>query len=180
MQNNNNKATISIGGAVSSDCYWNPGTFQAASETYMANAAVAGLSSIYLGVRLTTPGAGTTDGYRVYFDEGLPPLVRLQRLDDGVATQLGANFEYPTIIGVNSGVGLRAQGTELTAWIRDTGVWSTVPTISRFDSTYSGGGYIGFGQINSVVSSMDDFGGGNIPGNVGSFPTHLGGRGAGW
>lgn len=179
MQVQSSAAKITVGGAVSSDCYWNPGTFQAASEAYLERLPNGSCSS-YLGVRIATPGVGTTDGYRAFMDD-VSFLLRLQRMDDGVATQLGASYDYNALVPMASpGIGLRAKGSELTFWLRVDAVWDTVPRLNSLDSTYPSGGYIGFGQIAANTGNMDDFGGGNIPGNVGSFPTHLGGRGAGW
>jgi RHS repeat-associated protein len=97
----------------------------------------------------------TPNGYAIGFNSGGPGVHKILRLDNGVATQLGATFSQS--IQTNDTVGIRVIGPIISVFHKRAGTWTVLT--SRTDSTYSAAGYFG---IRSAIGNWqaDDFGGG--------------------
>jgi hypothetical protein len=93
--------------------------------------------------------AGGRDG------RGLGSTWSVRRIDNGMATQLGAVATQT--VGAGSRLGFTVVGTTITAWYAPTATagWTQVLTVT--DSTYQGAGYI---ALEARGSHLDDFGGG--------------------
>ncbi|HSQ90619.1 MAG TPA: hypothetical protein VLM19_00425 [Nitrospiraceae bacterium] len=153
----NAAATSSTG--VDGEACWNPTTFDADCEAYATITDVASTSFGQLYARLVNIGANTTDGYRAEWADGTSAIT-IDRIDNGVVTQLGATVTQA--IMTTDKIGMKLVGDQICLWFSDSGgAWTELTC--RTDATYSAGGRIGMGvNNNALVGSMDDFGGGNV------------------
>lgn len=134
------------------DAYWNPETFGPDTEAFDTLRSAA---TTDLGIRLTTPGAGTTDGYMV---RHLSSSLRAFRVDDAILTQLGASLTDSSS-GIGDKFGAEMIDSDLVLLVTIAGVWT--PMLTRSDATYATDGYIGIHHTGST-GLVDDFGGGTV------------------
>ena len=164
-----NACTTSGAGLNSS--YWNTIFTGADCEAYVTIASdPASNRSMYVYVRLTDIGSGTTDGYAIKFNKlsGTDTL-QLIRVDNGSETVLGANFTQELTAG--NKFGIEIVGSTLTAYVDTGSGWTSLGT--RTDSTYSAAGYAGLGIASG---SLDNFGGGVLSSGItGTLSKTLGG-----
>lgn len=149
---------------VSGNClsYYNVEEYGAAQESYVTIAvkpATGETAAVYVRMK-DVASILTLDCYLA----GLIPqagtdLVRVQRVDNAVATTLGSDISQEFNAGDK--LMLRAIGSTLSIWRYDagTGVWTQIGT--RTDSTYLAGGRIGM-IIQNTTTRLDDFGGGEV------------------
>ena len=159
-----NACTTSGAGLNSS--YWNTIFTGADCEAYVTIASdPASNRSMYVYVRLTDIGSGTTDGYAIKFNKlsGTDTL-QLIRVDNGSETVLGANFTQELTAG--NKFGIEIVGSTLTAYVNTGSGWTSLGT--RTDSTYSAAGYAGLGIASG---SLDDFGGGVLSSGITVTPS---------
>jgi len=141
------------------ECYWKfvgtPIAYDDGQDWYVDYALM------YL--RLKDVGDSTTDGYTTQFQAGVgQSYLNIVRFDNGVYTLLGSAVSIPAV-GNGDQIGCAASGSSLTGWYKlGTGAWAL--GLTRIDSTYAAGGYIGGGAIDTNGSGLqvDDFGGGTI------------------
>ena len=152
--------------------YYNVATYGADAEVHCTINALddENGSSYLIGLRITTPGDSTTDGYRsLLTNMAGTEIVRLQRGDNTVWTTLGADINQAYSVG--DGLGEDAISSTHAAHRRSSGAWSSLG--SRTDATYGGAGYLGLGTYGegSVRLLADDFGGGRVvTAGVETFP----------
>lgn len=139
-----------------SDAYWNVSSPGPDVEVYATIATLPGNGQwVDLVARATTGASG--DGYMVeIYNNGGTYEIYLIRVDNTSGTILGSVVS--TGFSAGDGLGMRIVGNTLTAWRRQSGVWSTVGT-SRTDSTYTAAGRLGV-VISGATADIDDFGGG--------------------
>jgi len=130
--------------------YWNSETFLNV-EVY---GTVAAVSTHYLFARIQQPGVSTVDGYMLV---GSGFNVQVYRLDNGVATAIGATGISSTL-SAGQGRGMSIIGDEIQILRRVGESWDL--SLTRTDITYQSAGYIGLGHASGTVSRWDDFGGG--------------------
>ena len=143
--------------------YWNPATFGPDAEVFLELPSTAAISGggqqIQLFVRGVVGAVDTFDGYTFQF---FPPgsQIFINRVDNGVATQLGATISQG--IDAADAIGGTAIGDQICAWFNNDGAgWTQLAC--RTDSTYTGAGRIGlFGAGNATSPFGDNFGGGTI------------------
>jgi hypothetical protein len=113
--------------------------------------------------RVTTPGAGTTDGYRFRIQNNATPatghFAQLARMDNSVATQLGADLSTDLWADGDKMV-LRVIGDQLAGARVRAGVETVLGT--RTDGTYSTAGVLAI-RGNAADTVIDDFSGGTAP-----------------
>jgi hypothetical protein len=140
------------------DAYYDIASFNANQEAYIEMIVVSGTTS-YSGVyaRLANIGSNTTDGYKVEWFNG---DLYISRVDNGVATQLGAAITQAG--DANDSIGIRTVGDQICAWFNNDGAgWTEAGC--RTDSTYSAGGFIGVTvKSGTDTAQADNFGGGNV------------------
>ncbi len=151
---------ISVSDSSENDACWAT-TFAANSEVYVTSTVDIVQDFVGVWLRLANVGASTTDGYGVEMDFD-NDKINLWRIDNGVATKLGADISRVTTFG--DSIMARMIGSELCALHKTaTGGWMIAGC--RNDTTYTAGGQIGITQTGGNVAqgSNDDFGGGNLP-----------------
>jgi len=104
--------------------------------------------------RLADPGLTTMDGYVVHF--GIDNIVRVNRVDNLVATQLGSDILHDSVDGDK--IGAEMVGTTITPYYDSGFGWTALST--RTDSTYTAG-FIGW-ELSKTGQRADDFSGGAI------------------
>lgn len=141
--------------------------FDADQEVYYTLPAISVTSTTFLYARTNDFSVGAGDAYCYLVNNGSS----LNRIDNGVFTQLGSTMTITIVIGDK--FGLSVIGTTLTAYRKPSaGSWGPIDT--RTDSTYSAAGYISCSS-NTSADRMDDFGGGTYvdpdkgPGTRGMF-----------
>jgi hypothetical protein len=114
---------------------------------------------VTLYTRLAAIGAGTTDGYAIWMKRNAATdyTVRLYRIDNAVATQLGGDL---TITSAVTGMGLGHVNAELVPYVAVPD-WLPGPGPYQVDATYTAAGKLGL-RLNDVSGTLraDDFGGG--------------------
>lgn len=112
-------------------------------------------------LRIQGPGASTADAYDIEYlhvNAG-GSSVTINRVDNGVDTQLGATISQDMAAG--DSLGLSITGSTLQAYYKaSAGSWGTLST-TRTDSTYSSAGKIGL-EIELSTARVTNFGGGTI------------------
>lgn len=112
-----------------------------------------------LHARITTPGVGTTDGYRFRLLPNNTPvtehLTQLGRIDNGVVTQLGLNLSTD-LWQANDKMVFRLVGDQITGARVRAGVETVLGT--RTDATYATAGQVMI-RGNAADTVIDDFGG---------------------
>ena len=115
-------------------------------------------------VKMQNLSGSPANGYKIRFRKNSSE-VRIYRLDNGVATLLGASMSLPGGVALANGDGIGtiakndASGT-IEAWFKDgAAAWALVG--SRADTTYKAvDGYIGINSLGNTT--FDDFGGGLV------------------
>lgn len=139
--------------------YWSAAAFSSNLEAYVTYSDLGSTTMVSVCGRLANIGNNTTDGYCVEATDGTSNI-DIVRVDNGVATTLGASISQTITVGDR--IGLKAVGDQICAWFSDNGgAWTQLGC--RTDSTYIAGGNIGL-SINgtTTVGAADDFGGGSI------------------
>jgi hypothetical protein len=110
--------------------------------------------------RLVNIGAGTSDGYAVFFDMDPPEAILICREDNGGLVVLGSSItDFAPSSG--DGLGIEVVGNTISAYHRVGGTWTSKG--SRTDSTYTAAGKVGF-KVNTASVRIDNFGGGTVSG----------------
>jgi hypothetical protein len=144
--------------------YWSAATFGPDVEIYftVTDEPIADAGQIGLGARIVDPDSVNVDGYRInIFPSAGVDSWRIQRVDDGVVTLLGDQFEQN--ISSGDSVGLEIIGSTIKAYYKPSaGSWTEIT--SRSDGTYTAAGYVGFELYNGESGSptIDDFGAGSV------------------
>jgi len=148
-------------GASPASTWWNPGTFAAAQECLVKiNALLTSGQNAGLFARIVGPGGAGPDSYQVdwLYSSGATDTIAIQRMDNGVFTQLGASISQDFSAG--DSIGIECNGSTIAAYRKPSaGSWGSIG--NRTDSTYSAAGYIGM-YFESAAGSFEDFGGGAI------------------
>jgi len=150
--------------------WWNVQTFGPDCEAYLTVATKPALFGyVGVGVRATTPGVNTCDGYEIEWRtlSGTDEMY-LYRVDNRVYTLLGSAVAREITDGDQ--LHLRASGTTLEINVNGSSV------ATRTDSTYTTAGYL-YVYTKDTTVRFDDFGGGNLV--VSETPTPGGGNAAG-
>lgn len=115
-------------------------------------------------LRGTTHVLGTTDGYLPWYAHasGVGSGLRAYRVDNGVLTQLGAQFDK--VLANGDDLGGEIIGSTLKVYYNTGAGW--IEGLSRTDSTYTAAGFVGL-RVFSDVNPMDDFGGGTVVAGAG-------------
>jgi hypothetical protein len=147
-------SNVCVANAANSVDYYNVGTYGPDCEVYgTVTTKPASGQSIAFYLRLKDVGSiATVDGYLVLaLVQAGTDILRVQRLDNGTATTLGADVsqEYAT----SDKFLLRATGSTLIME-RNNAIAAT-----RSDTTYGAAGNLG-AAIGDTVGAFDDFGGG--------------------
>ncbi|MEK7424998.1 MAG: fibronectin type III domain-containing protein, partial [Actinomycetota bacterium] len=121
-------------------------------------------NAVRLYVRLQTPGSSAVDGYMLLYSQlsGTDQVVLYRITNGALAAVLTVNQE----LAAGDRLLLRAKGSTLEAWRRDTSSWSRLGVVN--DSTYGVAGYAGIG-LRGTTGRLDDFGA-RTPGAVASPP----------
>jgi hypothetical protein len=167
---NSNQATPE--NASYGEAYWNPTTFGPDSEVFVTYATAAHNGGDWgVGLRATNPDSVNVDGYRcAVFQLAGNDEVKLYRVDNGVATQLGVTITQNFSVG--DSFGAEMIGSTLQVYIKTGGSWSSIG--SRSDGTYTGAGYIGMYTFSTGANGrLDDFSGGTVVGGGGGGPAAL-------
>lgn len=152
-------------GGGSGQAYWDGANFGPGAEvfvtipTWWANAS----SDFWLWMHGRSEGSSAMDGYKLYVStSGGNNIWQLYRLDNEVATQLGADLGTQNISNGDAiGLECTASGIFQAYYKASGGGWATVGS-TRSESTYTSG-HIGVSKgFNDTTSSLDDFGGGTI------------------
>jgi len=144
------------------DGWWSAASFNAGQEVFFTVTTIPNTSgSAYVFARLQSPGTSGVDGYNLIVSRtGTSTWTwTINRVDNGTDTVLSGTGSTQALANGDA-IGLRISGSTLGAWYRASG-GSWTELFTRTDSTYSSGGYIGFGLGDSYAVG-DDFGGGNI------------------
>ena len=163
------------GGTTLKDSYWNVSTFGPDAEAFVTIATIPTTDgdSIRLGIRLAQPGATTVDGYLAMWQwiaGAGADRVRLFRLDNGAATELGTGVDLNMSAGDK--LGMETIGSTIKVYTKSgAGAWTE--RRSETDATYSAAGFIGL-QFIRTVFRCDDFGGGTVAGAAPPQRTLLG------
>ncbi len=106
----------------------------------------------------TSPGTASVSGYLFTSYGSSGDIAEIYKCTNNSLSIIGA-----TVTGLTISVGdsflARSKGGTLVLWQYHGGVWA--PIVTRTDTTYLNGGYIGFGCDNDVIA-IDNFGGGSI------------------
>ena len=140
--------------------YWNVSNFGPACEAFFTiTTKSADGEAMDVGLRLVEEASGLTiDGYLlIVIPAAGADEWGIYSLTDGAETLIGSSFTQEITNG--DGMGLRAVGSDLTAYYRTGGVWSSLAT--RTDATYSAAGKIAIVMV-GTTARLDDFGGGTI------------------
>lgn len=139
--------------------FWNASTPGGGCEAYATiRAKPANTNGMGICARLKDTGAiGTLDGYLITaLTAVVADTIRIDRLDNGVATTLGSTISQEFSVGDK--IGIRCVGSNIQAWYFNGTSWSLLGT--RVDTTYPDAGRIGL-IIQNILGRWDDFGGGN-------------------
>lgn len=138
--------------------YWNPATYTDC-EAHAVIATKPTANTVQLWVRTADATGNTPDAYSVVLNaEGGTDIMFINRVDNGVATQLGASFSQEVSNG--DSIGIECTGTTISAYYKAAaGSWTSLG--SRTDSTYSAAGYL-LVLADDAYIVFDDFGGGTI------------------
>lgn len=143
------------------EVYWNPTTFGPDSEVFVTYAVAAHNGGDWgVGLRVTNPDSTAVDGYRcAVFQLAGNDEVKLYRVDNGVATQLGVTVTQNFSVG--DSFGAEMIGSTLQVYRKTAGSWASIA--SRSDGTYTAAGYIGMYTFSTGANGrLDDFGGGTV------------------
>jgi len=144
--------------------WWNAGTVGPDTEVFVSLPTIgtsgAG-SEAYLIARVQSPSSSSSTGDGYWMEWLGNATLRFKRLDNGVATVLGASQTLGALSN-GDGLGFEVVGSTLQAYKRVAGVWSAHGS-SRSDTTYTAAGYIGFGGYEDTrTQAFDDFSGGTV------------------
>lgn len=140
--------------------YYNVATYGADCEVYMSIPTNPGVpdGDVSVCCRVKDPGTSTWDGYEFYHYSTSSILI-MRRIDNAVATTLGAN--YSQAVSSGNKIGIEMIGSTITPYYHNGTSWSALAT--RTDSTYAAAGYLGFYMPgDDLTQRFDDFGGGTI------------------
>jgi len=165
----NQCANVAASGGTAS-ARWNVETFGPDSEVFCTavNLPADTGDRNSIAARIVQPGISTADGYAlaIRFD-GTTQKFRLQRIDNGSDTDLGAEVNSDMVAGDK--FGLEIIGTTLKGYRESGGTYTE--KISRTDSNHSAAGNLGIFQwqvpASEVDPALDDFGGGTVGAAVG-------------
>jgi hypothetical protein len=120
------------------------------------------VSADYMAIwlRAINPNTANLSGYRIVFfmyDPG--DFVRIYRIDNGAATQLGSDISIVPNLVSGDAMGVDIVGSTITAYKRVSGVWSSLGT--QVDGTYAAAGNIAL-MASANVWVGDNFGGGTV------------------
>jgi hypothetical protein len=151
-----------MGTATSANGYRNDQDYGPDCEVYCTIAAVP-TTAILLFVRCVNIGAGTTDGYAVYFNFSGTDDALICRVDNDSLVGLGSAIVPPAPFAIGDKLGLEVIGTTVAAYVFQSGSWTQLGT--RTDGTYTAAGKIGLKLSDSGANAkVDDFGGGTVGG----------------
>lgn len=177
---------VIAGSGVFASSYWNRLTSIGETECYCTVPAVStGFSQVEIYGRLTTVGAGTTNGYSGKFD--VSGGIDVTRYVNGGSSGSLLHLTGNTAAGHKCGIAVKTSGSNyvIEVW-KDTGSgWSQLGAYTDVGRASSnpvlGSGTIGFREFGdaTVGRSIDDFGGG-APVEVSDTPFPPAGRGATW
>lgn len=141
-------------------CYRNVATYGPDFEGYGTIVNV-GSTSLWGICRIVQPGNNTGDGYCVETEDATDTFTLL-RLDNAVATTLGAVITPGGQVTVGDKFGISITGDQICAWFNDdSGGW--VQLGCRTDSTYTTAGNLAVYLTGSnTVGALDDVGGGTF------------------
>jgi hypothetical protein len=143
---------------------WDAATYGADCEAYLTiTTRGSNLQLLYLFARCTTLNIATFDGYDVEYtvvDGVNNDTVIINRIDNGVTTQLGATITLEFANGDK--LGIEAIGSTIKAYrCPSGGSWGDISSGGRSDSSYGSAGYVGLGCYSNTYV-LDDFGGGTV------------------
>ena len=125
------------------ECYATIATLPGSSE---------GVSVI---ARAQQEGSGLTiDGYSVNYFQDTPPVIRVRRIDNGVASNLAT---FTVTLSAGDKIGIRLIGDQIIGFYDSGSGWAEAARTT--DSTYTGSGKLG-ALITNTTGRLDDFGGG--------------------
>lgn len=137
--------------------WWNAATFgpDMAMSATLPDATTTAGAFVRFYLRLSQPGvANQTDGYNCNFLIGeTTDTVDFNRLDNSIAAAGLGGCSLSAQVDDGDAVGCRIVGSTLTAWVRNSGVWTQ--ECSASDTTYSAAGYGGM-VSNRTNYSIDD------------------------
>lgn len=164
---------ISSNQAYNPDAEWNGLIYDAAQygpdcEVYVTMAALCDFDAdgvvLYARLKDIVVDAWNYDGYSVFYwpSAGTPNtvLLRVYRVDNSVATQLGASVEENDPANGDK-FGIQLRGSVIDGWFQPNGGSWTLK-LTRTDATYGAAGYLGFYSGSESTWRMDDFGGGTL------------------
>ncbi len=144
--------------------YWNAAFFGPDCEVYFTLTSAWAVSDrVVLYFRSTT---NVVSGYRADFRNlAGDHLVFVGRMDSNVLTALGGSIDPADTFAAGDSFGVSMIGDTITVYRKPAaGAWTSLGT--RTDSTYAGAGRIAV-SITGTTVTVDDFGGGSIPGAPG-------------
>lgn len=156
-------SSVLIPGYEATACaYWNAASFGPDAEVYLSTAAnlIVTVDWFRLYLRMSSPASPST--LNCYGLELSAYNFSLFKVVGGSLTVLDV-ASFPSSY-LATGVGLSVQGTTLKSFVRISGSWSEVSSVT--DSAVSGSGFLGFASFmtSEEDSSADDFGGGTLAG----------------
>jgi hypothetical protein len=138
--------------------YWNVSQYGPKSEAHLKITAKPGNGqAIAVSLRCKDVSSiSTLDGYTLAaIQQSGTDVLRCQRVDNSVATTLGADISQEYAAG--DGILLRANGSTLEIEYFNGSAWTQLTT--RSDATYQGAGYL-MVTVQGTTGRADDFGGG--------------------
>lgn len=140
--------------------WYSTSSFNADQEAFMTVTTLPGSGNpIEIYLRLANPGTASVNGYRISWNIAAgTDTWDIARIDAGVATNLLTGISQDG--AANDTMYGYCLGTEIGMAYQPSG-GPVVRLASVTDSTYTSGGYIGFGLWFSTVR-VDNFGGGNM------------------
>lgn len=152
--------------AANSISYWNAAQYGPDCEVYGTITTRTGNGQSFgFNLRCKDMTLAGLDGYQLLcLQQAGTDIFRIQRLDNSVATVLGADVSQE--FAANDKVLLRAVGSTLTFERNDAEV------TTRTDTTYPLAGYLA-AALTNTTGRFDNFGGGSLFPMVASRPNHL-------
>jgi hypothetical protein len=152
------------GGATSSNGYRNDQDYGPGCEVYCTITNIPA-TAVLLYARCVNIGAGTTDGYAVYFNFSGTDDALICRVDNDSLVGLGAAITPPAPYANGDKLGLECIGSTIAAYVFQSGSWTQLGT--RTDGTYTAAGKIGVRLSDAGANTrIDDFGGGTVVGGA--------------
>jgi hypothetical protein len=155
------------GAAAASNGYRNDQDYGPDCEVYCTVGSIVPSTAIVLYARCVNIGAGTTDGYAVYFNFSGTDDALICRVDNDSLVGLGSAIVPGAPFAVGDKLGLECIGSTIAAYVFQSGSWTQLGT--RTDSTYTAAGKIGIKLSDSGANArVDAFGGGTVAGGAAS------------